>query len=935
MIDKREITPRLLTEITVLLFRKIPIRAVLEERCPYNRLSAQDIVRLMRKDDHYTRTRTNDECESIARSVIGYVSRKTSWQRNCREAAPDRLNVFDLLLLTIQDLLVMNQNRMEIRYQHIDSWRLLARYLGEELPLAIAYARWDYEHQRPPRDRYDAFDWAYVSPHNNKHLNAMVHRGVSEHHSHLWGSTPYFHVSWINLMNTLTDSQYRENLRKLNPEPWSAEHEKLRQRGYVRSADDRARDEHYWEIAQARAAWIRLYLCRRLNNMTDADRKYHELQNIRRYENWRLLLMGRKRLQSELDAYVHMGNDPCDYALTLANLKNPAFAKDYHILIGERWLYYRIFQDYCRPENQRQLTFDDYNLFFVYFLVRLRVRGRMVQNNDYMGFDNFQRIERRKAYFLKERESEYQLTRLAINDTLRKPYVKELEVRISPSASQVKRVEATVADESGQDPVARFLANRQANTAKKEELQNRYYYVFHFLKKRDVRQEPDAAYERSRKTGLICRHDIQRRAYLQQAEEIIIFREKQPELARRVLGIDAASRELGCRPEVFGRVYRMLGEHQHCYGGYTEELQRLPALGKTYHVGEDFPDIVNGLRAIDEAINFLNLDCGDRLGHAMALGVNVDDWYEQKRDGVFVSIQDRIDDLAWLYHALVHFSIPDVEPLKERLKKDFEYWFNSVYRNSIDADFEKRLMNRAKDNWERRTRDRHGPYGDHTCHFDIMGYYRAWTLRGDDPSCYIDGYFKKPRSSTAMKTAEKAKVCENFPPSYEDRYVFEYSFLNYLYQFNDRVRREGSREIKVEITDEYIRAVKAIQIHMRYRVAQNGISIETNPTSNVLIGNFRKYEKHPILAFNNRGLPVSSDEEDECAQLQISVNTDDSGVFYTDLETEYALLAHSVEQLQGENGQPLFKKNDIYAWLDHIRIMGNDQTFRYWDDPTR
>lgn len=937
MIDKREITPRLLAEITVLLFRRISIRTVLEEQCTYNRLSAKDIVRIMRKDEYYTQTRTNDECEAIANSVISYVSQKISWQNGSQDEHPGKLNVFDLLILTVQDLLVMNQNRMEIRYQEIDAWRLLVRYLGEELPLAVAYAHWDFKHQQSLRNRYDAFDWAYVSPHNNKHLNSIVHRGISEHHSHLWGSTPYFHVSWVNLMNNLSDSQYRENLKKLNPEPWSAEMQLLRQRGFNRSDDDHARDTHYWEIAHARAAWIRLYLCQRIQGTTDADKRFYDLENVRKYENWRLLLMSRNRLQSELNSYTHIVECSCDYALAIAALKNPAFALDYHILIGERWLYYRIFQDYFKPKNHRQLTFDDYNLFFVYFMIRLRIRQRMVQNNDYMGFDNFQAIEKRKAFFLKERESERQLTRLTINDTLRKPYVKELEVRISPSEDQLKRVEAAVCTESNNDSVVQFLAkrNRNVDNPKTAELRDRYYYVFHFLKKRDPSQEADASFNRSKKTGRICRHAEQRSAYLKQAKDIIRFREKQPSLARRVLGIDAASRELGCRPEVFGRVYRMLGEHQCYYGGYTEELQRLPALGKTYHVGEDFPDVVNGLRAIDEAINFLNLDCGDRLGHALVLGINVEEWYEQKRTGVFVSIQDRIDDLAWLYHALVHFSVPNVAPLKERVKRDFEYWFNIVYRNSLDTESIRNLMNSAKDNWYKCTGEDHERYCEHPCHFDIMGYYRAWTLRGDDPSCYIDGYFKKPRGSIAMKPEEKAKVCENYPPTYEDRYISEYSLLNYLYQFDDRVRREGARQIKVEITDEYVRAVKAIQIEMRYRVAQKGISIETNPTSNVLIGSFRKYEKHPILAFNNRGLPVSSKEEEECAQLQISVNTDDSGVFYTDLETEYALLAHSIEQLQDEDGRPRFKKNDIYTWLDHIRIMGNDQTFRYWDDPTR
>lgn len=41
----------------------------------------------------------------------------------------------------------------------------------------------------------------------------------------------------------------------------------------------------------------------------------------------------------------------------------------------------------------------------------------------------------------------------------------------------------------------------------------------------------------------------------------------------------------------------------------------------TYHTGEDFLDIVDGLRAIDEAMLFLQMEKGERLGHAMALGV--------------------------------------------------------------------------------------------------------------------------------------------------------------------------------------------------------------------------------------------------------------------------------------------------------------------------
>ena len=35
------------------------------------------------------------------------------------------------------------------------------------------------------------------------------------------------------------------------------------------------------------------------------------------------------------------------------------------------------------------------------------------------------------------------------------------------------------------------------------------------------------------------------------------------------------------------------------------------------------------MRAIDEAVRFLNLGYGDRLGHAFALGIDIKQWYEQ------------------------------------------------------------------------------------------------------------------------------------------------------------------------------------------------------------------------------------------------------------------------------------------------------------------
>lgn len=927
MIDKREITPRILAEFTALLFTRVPFRDVLESRILYNEISAADVARIMINENYYSRMQSEESYRSLAHSVIDYVSEKTDWLTGWQENQK-QLNVFDLLMLTLHDLLMMNQNQMECRYENIWSWRVVARYMGEELPVSARYAQWDHEQHKAVRNRYDEFSWSYVTAHNNKQLNALFRQGISDHHFHLWGSTPYFHISWVNLMNDLHGSEYQKNLRKLNSSPWSAE----KTRKWRQNGDYEAEEEHFWESAQVCAAWIRLYLCERCAGIQNVKQRHADLKTLCSYKNWRALLLRRDRLQAELNAYNHLFAGTGDYALAIAQLRCSTFSMDYHLLIGERWLYYQIFRDYCKPSLQRNLTQDDYNLFFAYLLIRSQLRNQMVQSNDRIGFDNFQRIQGRKAYFLSDSKSERALARLAINEVLEnKNYVRELEVRISPSIEQVKRLERYVNEPSGH-VLDRFNNGKNDGSccphmSDDNDLRQRYYYVFHFIKGTDLSQEPNTSCDQCLKTMSVCRHDKQRRLYLDQANELVRFRERHPQLAQRILGIDAASNEIGCRPEVFGTVFRLLGSHQFAYGGYIEEKQLLPALGKTYHVGEEFPDIVNGLRAIDEVINFLDFGYGDRIGHAIVLGVDVEDWYEQRRREITVSVQDYLDDLAWLYHALSHFSIECTVSLRERIVRDFEYWFRIVYRNSIEESHIQALMSSAE-RWYGHTKEDHERYQKHPCHFDIMDYYRAWTLRGDDPQYYIDGYFKKPSGSSLLIPEKTAGICTDFPSSYEDRYIPEYSLLNYLYQFDAQVRKKGARKIKVDLSEEYIHAVKAVQIEMRYCIARRGIAIETNPTSNVLIGSFRKYEEHPILSFNNRGLHVGDKEEQECAQLQVSINTDDKGVFYTDLETEYAMLAWSVEQIMDENAKPRFKKTDVYAWLNNIREMGNHQTFR-------
>lgn len=972
MIDKREIVPEFLSRVAALVFTKISSEDVLKNTASesanssdgvrFDGLTSQELADLMIADSYFRQSYSRLECVSYAQSLIDYVNKATQWRNRHISASPEKLNVFDLLLVTLDDLLLINHKEVECSYEHILSWRMLYQAIGEELPVSAKQALWDYssglcfgENSYVPDKQ---FDWPYMTPHNNKPLDRIMQRGIADHHNHLWGSAPYFHVSWVNLMNRLTDNLYHQNLNKLP----------------LIQQKNTGEHIHYGEILQMRAAWIRWHLCSKLfpdydpknGDATRTDFDY-ALDIVCNCKDWCALLLLRDSLQGKIAAYAATPVQEPDYALNLFPWKVSPEKADYRILVGERGFYYYVFMDYCRPSHERRLNRTDFALFYAYCLIRIQLREQLVQLNDRIGFDNFQSIERRKWFFTNDPDSMRYLSRLAVNQVLNNSNIEELELRISPHPDDLILLEKYIHQDntltgtlsiphfsdvskskqifprvammqilrnagidgidgitSDPDKLAQLLDYIYQGNISSEFLDDRYYYVFHFIKRPDMMQSTDVpAY-----LNLCCRMQPLRNMLLRQALDIIAFRKENPEMAKKLKGIDAAAQEIECRPEVFAVVYRLLGDYSITYDKYGDG-KLLPELGKTYHVGEDFLDIIDGLRAIDEAIHFLNLDCGDRIGHAIVLGTNVEKWYSQKHQRISLSIQDYLDNLSWFFHALNHLSVPGHRELQEWLEQEFEYWFRIVYRNNISDAEMNGIMRRAKTYYTERLNEDHDLYQIHHCHFDIQSYYHAWTLRGDDPSCYVNGYYQKPCIVNAWLPSGAYKDNLAFPARYEDRYIPEYSMLNYYYQYNSDVRQAGQRRISVEVPISYVTVAKALQAEMRNRIAHRGIMIEANPSSNVLISTFRKYENHPLLAFFNRGLPVTAEENDNCPQLSVSINTDDSGVFCTNLEMEYAFMVRALEMVEDSNGKPRFTTNDIYTWIDRIRQMGLDQSFNF------
>lgn len=627
----------------------------------------------------------------------------------------------------------------------------------------------------------------------------------------------------------------------------------------------------------------------------------HTLENVKELlDNPYMLLNSCSQMESIIDVFRQErgsfhGRVLEDYAL-LGIEDNYYGLDDYNdVLSGERWLLYSA----LNKIHEHDARFQKYsNLFYGYLLIKERIRSELIQSNENVGFTNFEKYQNRKYDFIEDSIFGNEIVRYAIRNTVLHPYVESLEIRYAPSATVRENIES----------IKRYDDIIGAP-------RDRYFYTVHFIKR------PDAMLLKN--DGIMrCRHAFLRGKIQQEAYALITMREKAPDHAKRIRGIDAASNEITCRPEVFASIFRCLSNHTVVLDDGLKRIS-VPQLRMTYHVGEDFLDLADGLRAIDEAVVFLQLRCGDRLGHALALGVNVEEWYASKNNRIMLTQQDYLDNLSWMYNRLFRLNIPEMDNLKTWLEKEYSIYFYRVYGQFLDAHHIDFILREAKQYYAEKGISYQINTGE--LNFSIFNYHNAWMLRGDEPLLYQKGYFREDDRECFVSPYS---VNRHFPGKDEIRYRPEAFILYHYYHYCYDAKKEGEKRIEKKLSSTYIKGVKMLQMVMQHRIAERGIAIETNPSSNYLIGTFRSFEKHPIVNFYNKGLVTSEKKVRECPQFSVSINTDDMGVFSTSLENEYAVLACALEQVVDKKGKPVYNRNMIYEWLDEIRRMGIKQAFK-------
>lgn len=425
--------------------------------------------------------------------------------------------------------------------------------------------------------------------------------------------------------------------------------------------------------------------------------------------------------------------------------------------------------------------------------------------------------------------------------------------------------------------------------------------VVHFIKNYEKRGPRDAFFN-----GAPTRFGALRCQYRKQAFQLFRLLESPSLINPFVVGIDAANYELATPPEVFAPIFRFLRERPFELRNpetpdidtwrRLEDIRRLlenRRLGMTYHVGEEFRHLLTGLRAIDEVLEFLSPQPGDRIGHGIALGLAPRVWAEQTGFQTLVPKLEWLDTLVWVHHLLGAgddlLGVLQIEDQIQRLGRQI-YGLSSSLSPII-----------LHDVWRLRQLDPD-----------------SVDLRNNQAQRQGQQLFFRP-----LDSVDTAAWRWNRIESQALRRLQEQVGINppvellARYWFDPRTRDEGDKLILIDMEDKietWLEVCRKTQERMQERVQSKQIAIEVNPSTNRLIGPMSRIAEHHIF---NLTLDLKKQPN---RRLHVTVNTDNPGTTNTSLAHEYYLLGETLIQ----QGRP---EAEVVDWLEQLRSNGNDYSF--------
>jgi hypothetical protein len=362
--------------------------------------------------------------------------------------------------------------------------------------------------------------------------------------------------------------------------------------------------------------------------------------------------------------------------------------------------------------------------------------------------------------------------------------------------------------------------------------------------------------------------------------------------SKLIRSIDIAGNENDAPPEDFASIINYLR--------YEPKVKKDNLLGQkviphkklqlSIHAGEDFNHIVTGMRRVDETIYYYNMESKDRLGHALAVGLEPIVWLEVNGD-IIMTKEELLDNFVWLKRKAEEVSgiYPKAQNLIYRYDKYIQKLSHDIYGDNITT-----TADELYDAWKLRRNDYELFFEPDALDFDI--YRKASTPDKNNSSITpnVKKIFKLARSNVDDRVRQNGA---------EIVYVqYEHFLENHSY---------------LKITDEDLELYRVVQDYMLNMIANKKIYIEACPTSNIYISHLSKYEDHPIFRWHPVDKDVKKDSHFRNSIVKVCVNTDDPAIMPTNLPTEFEHLRLAGRKLGYDN-------YTLDAWLEELREFGNE-----------
>lgn len=345
-----------------------------------------------------------------------------------------------------------------------------------------------------------------------------------------------------------------------------------------------------------------------------------------------------------------------------------------------------------------------------------------------------------------------------------------------------------------------------------------------------------------------CQHYHLRSRLKRQARILLQVRKSNNYFKKLITGCDAAGNELHTPPDVFAPIFRYLR-----YGGVAHF---------TYHAGEDFIHLLSGIRATYEAVEFLNLRAGDRIGHATALGISPQLWIKRVGSSVVMRCPFLLDDLVFAWSLLRDdkLQMHDLVLLEREIRR----LSAKIYMESYPPE----LLE------------------------------EAWRLRYLDPlKAIVDpqrardcfNAFERQEFSNILRVKnEKSKAFDLYRKYHGNRF-FDMSWGG--------ASKEESPYEECQTDLISVNSLKRLQLLVLKHVNERMVALETMPTSNVRISCYNDYDEHHIFNWLNL------DQHPDYPVPTVCICTDDPGVFATNIRNEYEHVRDVLVKKYGKSHQ--------------------------------